>query len=150
MKRMYAYHAATNLLVVLGAILIQWYYSLLACPMCYYQRYAYVAAALVSLMGWRFQHKSLLWVLRLMYVTALCLAITQVLAETGLIAPPSFCSGVDVSGIQDLQTFKETILNNQDTPCNNNVLKFMGLSFASYSLIFAAFMTLATYTHSKY
>jgi disulfide bond formation protein DsbB len=146
-KWLYGLNLALNLSIVTAAFWMQWYWQLLACPMCYYQRYAYIVAAVISLAALWLQavgnstNKATI-LLGLCYFTAFCMALIQVLTETGLIAPPSFCSAVDATKFSDLEDFKHAILSNQDAPCNADTMKIFGISFAGYSAVFAAVMLL--------
>ncbi len=107
------------------------------CELCYYQRIAFAAVIVVSIIGIlaKVTRKFAGVLVVLLYFANSGIALTQVLMEEKFITPSNACTGLIPSGVSDIETFKARIMSNGYTPCDSAEFKFVGISLAGYSFI---------------
>ncbi len=144
MKNFYIFNVIINIAILTIAAVSQWYFNLILCKMCDYQRYLYLMVIIASSLALFRWNKVYRFILIVLYMAALWIAITQLLSEAGLIAPISFCDAVNIGDKNDIESFKNAIINNERVSCNGRSISLLGLSFAAYSAMFAAIMVIFT------
>ncbi len=141
-KQFFKLVIAFNILLVAIAYLIEYSLDLNLCQLCHYQRYVYIIAIIIAIIGLlaQFTRKIAGILIVVMYLGNAVMAMTQVLMEEGYIAPSAACTGLIPSGVDDLESFKAKILSNDYVPCNIGEVRFLRISLAGFSFIASAAM----------
>ncbi len=133
----------------LGAALVgEYFYNLKPCILCWYQRYAYMAALAISVAGFipflACFHRYIITLLTLSYGTNAFFAIYQVLVEKKIITLPSLCTGIEIDTLnKSFEDFQKSLQKAADhVPCDQIPWEMFSISMAGYNAFFTLMMTL--------
>lgn len=131
-----------------AAYTMEYFFQILPCPLCVYQRFPFliwVVAAIIGYAGSFIPKKTYI----ITSVFAIILASYHTGVELGIFEMSSFCKPlVLINDNLSINDFRQMIYNSTQTPsCNKPAFLFLGLSLASWNLIFNIFViTIITLT----
>ncbi len=126
-------------------------FDLKPCVLCWYQRYAYMAAVISGGLGCiMIKHKKFqsfaLVPLALSYAANAFIAIYQVLVEQKVIQQPSLCKGVEIVTLnQSFEQFQRQLqAAGEHVPCDQIPWELFGISMAGYNAMLTMLVTILT------
>lgn len=130
------------------ALVSQYGFNQHPCDLCILQRYPYVAAGIVGLLGYFFAKKQ--WLAKLLVIINLCLfmadagiASYHAGVEKGIFTGPSACSGGGAAG-DSLDDLRAQIMAAPLVSCAQAMGHFMGLSMAAWNALYALCLIIVT------
>lgn len=136
---------AAILLISLMALLLaygsEYFFNLLPCQFCLYERYIYMAATIVSIAFFasrKFQKVAPTTIfggtISVLFFVSVVVTGYHVAIERGWVSSPSVCSSsLKLSG--NLERITETLLSTPLVRCDIVPFRFLGLSMAEYNLM---------------
>lgn len=125
----------SSLLFAYGA---QYFFDMQPCHLCYFQRYAYMGAAVASALSINTFNRPLRLlfgsITTLILVTGLVISAYHMAVERGWVEPPHSCLNAIMDG-NTLEEVKYEILHEKNVPCNVVSFRFLGLSMTEWSLL---------------
>ena len=126
--------------ILLTVLTLQYLGDLPPCPLCVWQRWPYVAVAVLGLVGWRWQPRALLALAALVLLVGAGLGVYHVGVEEGWWALPAGCAaGASAQSVEDLRR----LLAEAPPACDQVSFTFLGLSLAGWNVV--ASLALAAY-----
>ena len=126
--------------ILLTVLALQYLGDLPPCPLCVWQRWPYVAVAVLGLVGWRWQPRALLALAALVLLVGAGLGVYHVGVEEGWWALPAGCAaGASAQSVEDLRR----LLAEAPPACDQVSFTFLGLSLAGWNVV--ASLALAAY-----
>ena len=126
-----------SIAVISTALIAEYFFGILPCKMCIFQRYSYYALIILSiifLLLKKQNHKFYYLTVEAILIVGLFFSIWHVGIENDLINGPRGCSSAikDISNIIDL---KKHILNTPIITCDQINWTFLGISFSIYNTL---------------
>ena len=126
-----------SLTVICTALIAEYFYGILPCKMCIFQRYSYYALIILSiffLLLKKQNNKFYYLIVEIILIVGLFFSIWHVGIENDLINGPVACSSTikDINNIVDL---KKHIINTPVITCDHINWAFLGISFAIYNTL---------------
>lgn len=140
MKTLFRVLLAISLFAIAAGFVAEYGFALKPCVLCWYQRYAYMAAGGFSCIGLlvpsSLERYALIGV-GVSFATNAFFAIYQVLVEQKLITLPTLCKGVEIDTLnQSFEDFQKQLKAAQDyVPCDQIPWDLFGVSMAGYNAI---------------
>jgi disulfide bond formation protein DsbB len=126
--------------ILLSVLALQYLGDLPPCPLCIWQRWPYVGAAALGLLGWRWQPRVLLAFAALALLVGAGLGVYHLGVEEGWWALPAGCAaGASAQSVEDLRR----LLAEAPPACDQVSFTFLGLSLAGWNVV--ASLALAAY-----
>jgi disulfide bond formation protein DsbB len=132
--------------VVATAYIMEHYFGILGCPLCYYERDIFIGAGLISLLSFillpqRFQHYAIL-LLGFVFLGGALLAGYHVAVQQHWVSLPSFCSSNDFSAFESVAALREQLLKTPFVRCDQVTWSLFGLSLAAYNALISLCLAL--------
>ncbi len=133
--------------VVVGtAYIMEYYFSVLGCPLCHYERDVFIGAGVISvlslaLLPQRFQHYAILF-LGFIFMGGALLASYHVAIQQHLVGLPSFCASHDFSAFDSIEALREQLLKTPFVRCDQVTWSLFGLSLAAYNTLISLCLAL--------
>ncbi|HXO90625.1 MAG TPA: disulfide bond formation protein B [Stellaceae bacterium] len=129
---------AASLAVLASVLVSQYWGGLTPCELCVMQRWPWVAAAVISLIGIKVSSRSgLSWValtLAAVFAVSSALAFYHVGVERHWFAGPSACTGA-ATAADTVEALKERILGQMPVRCDEPAWSLWGISLAGWNLL---------------
>jgi disulfide bond formation protein DsbB len=120
---------------------MEYFFKMLPCPLCVYQRFPFLIWIIAAIIGYAggFVPKKLYIIIA---ICASLLAGYHTGVEMGIFEMSSFCKPlVLINDNITISDFRQMLYNSTQTPlCNKPAFLFLGLSLASWNLIFNLFV----------
>ena len=125
----------TSVIAISIALIAEYFFEILPCKMCLYQRYPYYFIIIFSLI-YLFTKKTPLawyyWVINFSFIIGLFFSLWHVGIEQKILPGLSGCSNI-IEKTSSLKNLKEQIINQNIINCNEITWSFMGISMATYN-----------------
>ena len=126
-----------SIAVISTALIAEYFFGILPCKMCIFQRYSYYALIILSIIFFLLKkqnHKFYYLTVEAILIVGLFFSIWHVGIENDLINGPRGCSSAikDINNIIDL---KKHILNTPIIACDQINWTFLSISFAIYNTL---------------
>lgn len=131
---------AVSLLALAGAYGAEYLYGVKPCSLCLYQRYAYMAIALIALIGLILNSRTFLLLSALGFLAGGGIAFYQVGVERHIFPLPSICQSSPATG--SIEELKSQLLHKALIPCDQITWEFLGISMAGYNGVFSLLLFL--------
>ena len=123
----------TSVIAISIALIAEYFFEILPCKMCLYQRYPYYFIIIFSLI-YLFTKKTPLawyyWVINFSFIIGLFFSLWHVGIEQKILPGLSGCSNI-IEKTSSLKNLKEQIINQNIINCNEITWSFMGVSAAT-------------------
>ena len=117
------------------ALIAEYFFEILPCEMCLYQRYPYYFIIIFSLVYF-FTKKTPLawyyWIINFSFIIGLFISLWHVGIEQKILPGLSGCSNI-IEKTSSLKNLKEQIINQSIINCNEITWSFIGISMATYN-----------------
>ena len=125
----------TSVIAISIALIAEYFFEILPCKMCLYQRYPYYFIIIFSLI-YLFTKKTPLawyyWIINFSFIIGLFISLWHVGIEQKILPGLSGCSNI-IEKTSSLKNLKEQIINQNIINCNEITWSFMGISMATYN-----------------
>ena len=125
----------TSVIAISIALIAEYFFEILPCKMCLYQRYPYYFIIIFSLI-YLFTKKTPLawyyWIINFSFIIGLFFSLWHVGIEQKILPGLSGCSNI-IEKTSSLKNLKEQIINQNIINCNEITWSFMGISMATYN-----------------
>ncbi|MEX1306373.1 MAG: disulfide bond formation protein B [Rhodovibrionaceae bacterium] len=128
-----------------AALIAEHVFGLAPCALCHYQRYAYVAALLLGLLGLFLNPRLLVALAGLAFVTGMGIAAFHVGVEQGWWQGTAGCSAPAFDLNATVDQMRESLLNTDFVACDKVAWSLFGISMAGYNALFSAIFALASF-----
>lgn len=118
------------------AYFVEYILSLMACPLCIYQRFPYLILFMISLIGLSGDYK-LQHFYQVTFILAILLSFYHTGVENGWFEMSALCKPlISFEAAKSVDAFKNMIYSGQMGLCNKPVILIMGFSMAEINLVF--------------
>ena len=125
----------TSVIAISIALIAEYFFEILPCKMCLYQRYPYYFIIIFSLVYF-FTKKTPLawyyWIINFSFIIGLFISLWHVGIEQKILPGLSGCSNI-IEKTSSLKNLKEQIINQSIINCNEITWSFIGISMATYN-----------------
>lgn len=121
--------------VIATAWVMEHVFEIKACQLCHYERYVYVLAGTVALLGLLFKRNIFLGLTSLIFLFGACLSFYHVAIQQGWFELPSFCQTPLLDPNASLEDLRAQLLGTPMITCNVVSWSLFGISFAGYNVI---------------
>ena len=126
-----------SLIAISSALVVEYFFNLMPCKMCLYQRHTYYFIIVLILIHY-FSKKILpIWVYflsEIAFLYGIFFTIWHIGIEQNLLSGPESCKA-SIKSVTSTQDLKQQILNNEVISCNEIIWTIFGLSAATINLI---------------
>lgn len=141
------------LVTLLAVYLSEYGFGLIPCPLCFYQRYPYIAALLLSLMGEyvitaRHNKTWLGLTIAGCFFLSAAIALYHVSIEQGFMAVPSGCTENQFA--DSIEALRLQLEATPATRCDIPAFVFLGLSMAGWNVLWSGCLALFSAYYSLY
>tara|TARA_Y100000590_G_scaffold470216_1_gene662823 strand:- start:2805 stop:3293 length:489 start_codon:yes stop_codon:yes gene_type:complete len=143
---------------ITSALVAEYFFKILPCQMCLYQRYPYYLLIIVSLIFFiikKFPLSLYYWINNFLFLFGLFFSIWHVGIEQKVLPGLAGCSN-NIVITESIESLKDQIINQDIINCTDITWSFVGISFATYNTILLIFLliinikfTLETYYQKK-
>lgn len=134
--------------VLITAWIMEHVFGIQACQLCYYERYVYMAAGVVGLVGGVLNRNLCLGTLSLIFLFGFGLSFYHVGIQQGWFALPGFCQTAIFDPNASIEDLRAQLLGTPMITCNIVSWDFFGISLAGYNAL--ASLALSVLTLSLY
>ena len=123
---------------IITALIAQYFFELLPCKMCIYQRYPYYIIIFISLIFFYFRNihsKIYLYFTELCFLFGIFFSIWHVGIERKIFSGFSSCSS-EINSVNSLKDLKNQIINQDVVFCDEITWSFFGVSIATINSFF--------------
>ena len=125
----------TSVIAISIALIAEYFFEILPCKMCLYQRYPYYFIIIFSLI-YLFTKKTPLawyyWIINFSFIIGLFFSLWHVGIEQKILPGLSGCSNI-IEKTSSLKNLKEQIINQNVINCNEITWSVMSVSMATYN-----------------
>ena len=125
----------TSVIAISIALIAEYFFEILPCKMCLYQRYPYYFIIIFSLVYF-FTKKTPLawyyWIINFSFIIGLFISLWHVGIEQKILPGLSGCSNI-IEKTSSLKNLKEQIINQNIINCDEITWSFIGISMATYN-----------------
>ena len=141
-----AFALAASVAIIATALLFQYVGGHRPCALCHWQRYPYVAAVPLALVGLALPRgrAAILLLLAMAFATVAGLALYHVGVEQKWWLGPASCGAAGFPGAQTLEQIKAALLRTPILRCDTPSWSLFGVTMAGYNLALAAALTVVT------
>ena len=134
LKNIYLFIGILSILILIGAIYIEFVFGAKPCKLCIYQRYPYIIAIFLSFFGYiNSNNKILLYLIIINFVISLILSIYHTGIENNFFSEYGIC---DTNNILITDTEKLLNLLEESMPsCKDVLFRIFGLSLATINVL---------------
>lgn len=133
-----------SMIALMVAYFVEYFMSLVACPLCVYQRFPYVILIFIAIIGIASNHKLTRYYV-LTIIVAIILSVYHTGIEHGLFEMSSLCKPlVQVRDDLSIAEFQKMLPDAQIGVCNKPALVICGLSMTEWNLFFNIILLLIT------
>ena len=131
--------------VLITAWIMEHVFGIQACQLCYYERYVYIAAGIVALLGSLFNRNFCLAALSLIFFFGFALSLYHVGIQQGWVELPSFCKTAIFDTNASIEDLRAQILGTPMITCNVVSWDLFGISLAGYNTLTSLALSLLTF-----
>ena len=134
LKNIYLFIGILSILILIGAIYIEFVFGAKPCKLCIYQRYPYIIAIFLSFFGYiNSNNKILLYIIIINFIISLILSIYHTGIENNFFSEYGIC---DTNNILITDTEKLLNLLEESMPnCKDVLFRIFGLSLATINVL---------------
>ena len=134
LKNIYLFIGILSILILIGAIYIEFVFGAKPCKLCIYQRYPYIIAIFLSFFGYiNSNNKILLYLIIINFIISLILSIYHTGIENNFFSEYGIC---DTNNILITDTEKLLNLLEESMPsCKDVLFRIFGLSLATINVL---------------
>ena len=134
LKNIYLFIGILSILILIGAIYIEFVFGAKPCKLCIYQRYPYIIAIFLSFFGYiNSNNKILLYFIIINFIISLILSIYHTGIENNFFSEYGIC---DTNNILITDTEKLLNLLEESMPsCKDVLFRIFGLSLATINVL---------------
>jgi disulfide bond formation protein DsbB len=135
---------------LIAAYIAEYGFNLFPCILCVYQRIPYAVMALLLLLLLLFKKpvsQGILYVLMLVMLCELGIALYHVGVEQKIITQTAGCT--DQIDTTSLEALKAELLGKPHAPCDTPEWMFLGLSMASWNVLYAFCLLIVIWRYTK-
>ena len=132
-----------SITAVVIALISQYFFNLLPCKLCLYQRYFYYLIIVIGILALIINkhHQKFLITMLICYVLNALTAFYHSLVEKKILAGPNNC-GSSSKQFDNLEQLAQTIKQTPAISCANPTFLLFNLSFTNYNLIYCAIIVI--------
>lgn len=132
-------------LVLITAWIMEHVFGIQACQLCYYERYVYMAAGVVALLGGVLNRKVCLGTLSLIFLFGFGLSFYHVGIQQGWFDLPSFCQTAIFDPNASIEDLRAQLLGTPMITCNVVSWDLFGISLAGYNALASLILSVLTF-----
>jgi len=140
-KKIYLSILITSILALISAYFIEYFLGYQPCNLCLLERIPYALSIIIILANFKFKFndKSILLVLIIIFVVSVLLSIYHLGIEQGLIEESFVCSTKDNLNLNKEQLLQE--LQKMNISCKNVAFSIFGLSLTTYNILLSVIIS---------
>ena len=140
-KKIYLSILITSILALISAYFIEYFLGYQPCNLCLLERIPYALSIIIILANFKFKFndKSILLVLIIIFVVSALLSIYHLGIEQGLIEESFVCSTKDNLNLNKEQLLQE--LQKMNISCKNVAFTIFGLSLTTYNILLSVIIS---------
>lgn len=132
-------------LVLIAAWIMEHVFGIQACQLCYYERYVYMAAGVVALVGGVLKRNFCLLTISLIFGFGFGLSLYHVGIQQGWLELPTFCKAAIFDPNASIEDLRAQLLGTPMITCNVVSWDLFGISLAGYNAMASLFLSLLTF-----
>lgn len=126
-----------SIIVISIALIAEYFFEVIPCQMCIYQRYSYyliIIFTLIYLISKKISLVIYYWVINLLFAIGIFFATWHVGIEQKILPGLTGCSNA-LNKSETLEDLKDQITNQSIVSCDEIIWSFMGISMATWNLL---------------